>query len=209
LIVSFIQRIVVKVIVDFTGCLHFRHPYELGGSGFTMSLIWAQAFPFVALQYFDGESKDIMRGFLVVSFTAWLVSNIIFFCTIDLSYLNTFFGTKTAPQFACDRFSTCKEDHQKFTAIFKCRFEYTQSIHGEVKVWVAENIHQWNRDQPYWFNIEKIPDEFLPKDVFEAEGGAQRRRSTKISLRKIVGFSERNEGRVHPMAVEEVKMDDL
>jgi hypothetical protein len=29
LVVSFLIRIVVKVVVDFTGCVHFRHPYEV------------------------------------------------------------------------------------------------------------------------------------------------------------------------------------
>jgi len=207
LIGSLFERILAKVIVDFTGCLHFRHPLELGGLGFTISMIWAQIFPFVAVQYFDGEMKDIMRGFLAVSFLAWLMLNIIFFCTIDLSYLNTFFGTKTAPQYTCELFMTSQEDHQKFRAVFKNRNDYTKTIHEEVKEWVVENIDQWKREKPDWFNIEKIPDEFLPKDLFEAEGGANRRRSS-VSLREIVGLKEVSLGRVHPQAVEEVKVED-
>jgi len=169
----------------------------MGGLGFTISLIWAQAFPFVALQYFDGEMKDIITGFLVVSFAAWLLSNIIFFCTIDLSYLSTFFGTKTAPQYTCEYFLTSKGNFQKFDAIFYNRIEYTKSIHSKVKEWVAENIDQWRRDQPDWFKIEMIPDEFLPKDVLEAEGGAKRRRSS-VSLKNTVGLREASVGRVHP-----------
>ena len=30
---SIFQQICVKVIADFTGCLHLRHPYELGKTG--------------------------------------------------------------------------------------------------------------------------------------------------------------------------------
>jgi len=207
LISSLIHRIIVKVIADFTGCLHFRHPYEMGGLGFTISMIWAQAFPFVALQYFDGDSKDIMTGFLVVSLMAWLMLNTIFFCTIDLSYLNTFFGTKTAPQYTCELYLTSQDDFQKFDAIFGNRIEYTKSIHGEVKVWVAENIDQWRRNQPDWFNIEMITDEYLPKDIFEAEGGAKRRRSS-MSLRETVGLREASVGRVHPQAGEGMKIEE-
>jgi len=208
LIVSSIQRILVKVVTDFTGCLHLRHPYELGGLGFTISMIWAQAFPLVALQYFDGDSKDIMTGFLVVSLMAWLMLNIIFFCTIDLSYLNTFFGTKTAPQYTCEHFLTSKDDFQKFDAMFNNRIEYTKTIHEEVKEWVGENINQWRRENPDWFNIGLIPDDFLPKYVFESEGGAKRRRSS-VSLREIVGLREASVGRVHPQAVEEMRVEDL
>ena len=208
LIISFFQRICVKIIVDFTGCIHMRHPYEMGGLGFTLSILWAQAFPFVALQYFDGDSKDIMTGFFGVSFMAWLMLNIIFFCTIDLSYMNTFFGTKTASQYTCELYLTSKDDSQKFDAIFTNRINYTKSIHGEVKEWVAANIDQWRREMPDWFNIAMIPDELLPKDVLEAEGGARRRRSS-VSLREIVGLREGSVGRVHPQAVEEVKVEDL
>jgi len=208
LIVSFLHRIVAKVIVDFTGCLHYRHPYELGGLGFTISMIWAQVFPFVALQYFDGETKDIMTGFLAMSFTVWMMLNIIFFCTIDLSYLNTFFGTKTAPQYTCELYLTNKEDSQKFDAIFTNRIQYTKLIHEDVKEWVRKNINQWNRERPGWFNIEIIPDDFLPKEVFESEGGEKRRRSS-VSLREMVGLREASVGRVHPQAAEDMRVEDL
>jgi len=209
LVASLLMRIVAKVVVDFTGCLHFRHPYELGGLSFTISMIWAQAFPFVALQYFDGEMKDIMTGFLAVSFTAWLMLNIIFFCTIDLSYLNTFFGRKTAPQYTCELYLTGQDDFQKFDAIFTNRIQYTKTIHEKVKEWVAANIDKWKRDQPDWFKIEMIPDEFLPKEVLEAEGGAKRRRRSSVSLREMVGLREASVLRVHPQAVEEMNVEDL
>jgi len=208
LIGSFFARIIAKVIVDFTGCLHLRHPYDLGGLGFTISIFWAQAFPFVALQYFGGDSKDIMKGFLAVSFIAWLMLNIIFFCTIDLRYMNTFFGTKTAPQYTCELFLTGQDYFQMFDAIFTNRIEYTESIHGEVKDWVAANIDQWRREMPDWFNIELIPDEFLPKYAFEEEGGAKRRRKSSVSLREIVGLREASVGRVHPQAVEGMKIEE-
>jgi len=205
---SLFSRLVTKIIADFSGCIHFRHPYELGGLGFTISMIWAQVFPFVALQYLDGDSKDLMAGFVAVSFTAWLVSNTIFFCTIDLSYLNTFFGTKTAAQYTCELYLTGQDDFQKFRAVFKNRIEYSKTIHKEVKEWVGENIDQWRRDQPDWFKIEMIPDEYLPKDVLQSVGGAKRRRSS-VSLREIVGLREASVGRVHPQAVEEMRIEDL
>jgi len=208
LIASFFTRVVGKVIADFTGCIHLRHPYEMGGLGFTISLIWAQAFPFVALQYFDGDSKDIMTGFLGTSFTAWLVLNIIFFCTINLSYLITFFGSMTGPQYTCELYLTGQDDFQKFDAIFTVRIQYTKTIHEKVKEWVAANIDEWRRIEPDWFNIEMIPDELLPKEVIEAEGGAKRRRSS-LSLREMVGLREASVGRVHPQAGEEMKVEDL
>ena len=59
-----------------------------------------------------------------------------------------------------------------------------------------------------------IPDEFLPKEILEAEGGAKRRRRrSSVSLREIVGLREvDNAGRVHPQVGgggEEMKVEDL
>ena len=39
-IISALVRVVNKIIVDFTGCVHFRHPYELGGAVFSASVLW-------------------------------------------------------------------------------------------------------------------------------------------------------------------------
>ena len=39
-IVSLVTRVLVKVIVDFSGCLQFRHPFELGGIAFSCSMLW-------------------------------------------------------------------------------------------------------------------------------------------------------------------------
>ena len=37
---SLLVRVFVKIIVDFTGCIHFRHPYEMGGVAYSMSTVW-------------------------------------------------------------------------------------------------------------------------------------------------------------------------
>jgi len=182
-------------------------------------MMWSQAFPFVALGLYNGD-RDV--GFednggalgegiafaLICSFVIWLLLNVCFFCTIDLSYIWTFFGTKTASQYSCELFLTSKDDFSKFRAVFKNRISYTKKVHVEVKKWVAENIKQWIEERPDWFKIERIPDEYLPKDVLEAEGGARRRRSS-VSLREILGLGEENEGRVHPQVGEEMKVEEL
>jgi len=64
-IVSIFYRVIVKVIADFSGCIHWRHPLELGGLAFTMSMLWAQIFPFVALIFFkDNDKKEALTIFL-------------------------------------------------------------------------------------------------------------------------------------------------
>jgi len=70
-----------------------------------------------------------------------------------------------------------------------------------------ESLRKWRRERPDWFKIEMIPDEYLPKNVFEAEGGAKRRRSS-VSLREMVGWRKANVRRVHLQAIEEMKIEE-
>jgi len=117
------------------------------------------------------------------SFATWLLLNVVFFCTIDTSYLGTFFGTKTAPQYTCELFLTSEEELETFGWAFEVRSSYSKSINTEIKLWVAANLSQWKAERPKWFNIEKIPDELLPAEALAAEGGEIRRRRSSAGLR--------------------------
>ena len=182
---SFVQRIALKNLVDYTGCIHFRHPLEFGGLAFSLNTIWAQIFPFVALVLYDGERE--ITTTLVISLCSWILLNIVLFCTIDMSYLNTFFSTKTKAQYACELFRNSDEHSAKFKAAF-ITGGGTKGIEVEVKEWVSANIQQWTEEGPDWFTVELIPDDMLPAEVFHAEGGIERIRSNNVfSVRKKSG----------------------
>ena len=97
--------------------MHLRHPYDLGGLGFSVSMLWAQVMPFVALQLYEREGDETIihnvTVFLICSLVFWILTNVALFMTIDLSYLKTFVGTQTAPQYTCELFLTSKEDNMK------------------------------------------------------------------------------------------------
>ena len=177
-----------------------RGYFNVGPIAFTTSMVWAQIFPFVALQFFEGKLKSEIEAGLIVSFTIWVALNIAFFCTIDLAYLPTFFGTMTGPQYTIQLYKDAKDDATRWDTVFTTRINFTKPIHGEIKEWVKENIERWRSKNPSWFQVDLIPNEFLPVDVFEAEGGARRRRSS-ISVREIFGFTQQSgvdDNRVHP-----------
>ena len=172
-----------------------------------MNMVWAQIFPFVALQFYeegDTISKDVITLILICSLSSWLLLIIAFFCAIDLSYAKTFIETKTAPQYTCELYHTATDDSLQFDSIFGNRLSFTRSIHEEVRQWVASNIVRWQREKPDWFKIEMIPNDFLPTDVLEEEGGEIRRRASilpklsgnlSISTKKS---SSRQNATVHP-----------
>ena len=181
--VSFLVRVMSKIVSDFSGCVHFRNPYEMGGTAFSFSMVWTQVFSLVALYFYeDTEGSIPLKGkltlFLVCSCATWLLLNIIFFCNINESYYHTFFGTTTAPQYTCQLFRESEEDFAKFDAAFTNRMSYTMSIENEIRSRVAENINVWKREKEAWFQIELIPDKYLPEEVFVSEGGIKRRRAS-------------------------------
>ena len=225
---SIVGRVLVKVVVDFSGCLQFRHPYDLGGTAFSLSLLWAQAMPFVALWLYVGDEADDRDGHLNItnfndndstsqqqpnangneenenvgelkkssiaiiltcSLVLWLLTNVAFFCTIDLTYLSTFWGITTAPQYAVDLFLTSQEDEIKFRLAFRKRKSYTKTIHAEIKDFVSANIDRWREEKPD-IHIKWIPDEMLPKDILTAEGGLSRRKRRRSSLKEILGMGD-------------------
>jgi len=170
-------------------------------------MVWSQIFPFVVLQLLGDSKADseqgteltatrvsVISGYLTCSFVARVILNIVFFCTIDLRYIWTFFSTKTAPQYTCDCFRSGTDDVHKFSAVFSNRNEYTHSIREEVKEWVCENIAVWTDEKPAWFNIELIDDEYFPRSVLQSIGGKSRRRkiSTGLALMLLDASSERS-----------------
>ena len=59
-IVSFLARATVKIIVDFSGSLHHRHPLEMGGTTFCVSMLWAQ----VSESKFAKKQKIVFENIL-------------------------------------------------------------------------------------------------------------------------------------------------
>ena len=47
-------------------------------------------------------------------------------------------------------------------ACFKFNRRYINGIEEEVKEWLRENIARFQLEQPEWWKIEMVGDEFLP-----------------------------------------------
>ena len=139
-------------------------------------MIWPHLLPLVALQLYDGKDNGEGEGAttnaitttLVGSASLWVLLNVVFFCSINTSYLDTFFSSKTAPQYTCEYFTTSQLDFQRWDAVFTNRIAYSKNVHEDVKEWVANNIVRWKEEKPDFFYIEKIPD-VSPQDRKESE----------------------------------------
>ena len=59
--ISVLERIICKVVADFTGMLHTRHPYELGGAYWLFNMAYTQFSIYVVL-HLRGSDATITAG---------------------------------------------------------------------------------------------------------------------------------------------------
>ena len=192
-VASLLVRVIVKVITDFTGCVHFRNPLEMGGLAYSASMLWAQIMPFVALGFYEGGNKEQLEMLLLGSFGVWLVLNGLFFWSIEKNFLGTFFGSKTAPQYTVDLFRDSANDFSKFGVAFDTRRSYIFECEDEVRAWVEANYELLVGED--WFIVAKVPDDFLPKQMLdelnelaisEGKSGREKMEATTLSSMKEI-----------------------
>ena len=148
--------------------------------------------PFVALQLYDDSaglgdgdiSKANLRYFMLCTLSVWLLTNVAFFSTINLSYVNTFFGRENAVEYTVDLFLTANDDKTRFRAVFRKRASYTMPIRNEVKAWVTDNIERWIEEKSEWFDIGLVDEELIPIELLHTIKGnktSQRRRRSSFA----------------------------
>jgi hypothetical protein len=192
LIVSFMERTFSKLLVDFTGFMQGRHPYEMGGAYWVWSMVITQLSALAAAWYYNVMNKGVVGGLdertvwkIVGGISAlWLISFIWLMRTIDPKYLPTFYQRMTAKQFTIKIFRNADTDEKK-ALIFKRSFHLWRSIEGEVRTWVHANFAKWEADKPAWWTeklIQKIPEEVLTRDERASlfSGGKKERRGSSL-----------------------------
>jgi hypothetical protein len=189
--VSWLTRWVIKVIVDWTAVVQFRHPNEVGGAYFTFSLGLTVVMGVVAaLQYEKavddvgitdedvelGEDNQIVGGeesgleestvvkIMMVACAGMVVSYVTLLVSMKREYLHTFISTKTGNESAQEVFTKNEDDELKFWIFEDNRHRWEHKIGAEVKAWINERLPSWLEEPPEWFNDQRrsiIPDDFV------------------------------------------------
>ena len=198
--ITMITRIVIKIIVDFTLVVHFRHSFELGGAYWSLNMISNQAFCFISVYLYGAYSVEASDD--VVNLLWRLVGFLFFFSMLNFSlflwyineeYRGTFFGRTTGAEFLCQQWRDASTDKEKFYIFGKHR-SYYFNIEDDVKLWLRENWERWEEERPDWLTaklISKIPADLLPVTVLAGMGGEIGRsesiRAMKKEEKEIVG----------------------
>jgi hypothetical protein len=193
LALSIIQRASCKLLIDCSGYMLGRHPYEMGGAYWMFCVALTPVLSIASAHYYNLNSGKL--GYVKLgSNTVWLIvgginllwvgSFVTFIRTIDPDYLHTFRQTMSGSQFTVNAFRKADTDEKK-AAIFKRQFHVWKSIEGEVRTWVHANIAEWEKEKPEWYTkklIQRIPEEVLTKDEMAMliSGGKKERRKSSI-----------------------------
>ena len=205
-IASIVLRIVVKAVVDFTGNLHYRHPYDHGGFYWSLNLLFSQLSVLGATIFYtnpaDAEQASIRSAnsstiwVVIGSISAlWFFSFTAFIFLIKSQYIKTFFALKTGNDQTRENWNCKGDEGKKLRAVMNnCPYKW-RSIRDEVKEWVQANWYRWEQEQPDWWTDAlkgSIPDDMLPAPALKEEkkkGGGERRRSSLRNVMELTGGS--------------------
>jgi hypothetical protein len=147
-----VERVVVKILVDFTGVVQLRAPGELGGIYFAGSQMAALAVPYVTTRIMGGvDMGGVDLGTVVGSISAASVLSVsVFLLSIKRGYVSTFFSTRTGRDFVTSKF--LREGDESKSAVFKYNVRCWLEIREDVQAWCSGGWDEWEVEKPEWFS---------------------------------------------------------
>jgi hypothetical protein len=176
--VALLYRSVSTLMARFTSLVHMRHPCELGGLWWFVTMLLIQIECFLAgwlyLKYYAGPGKfetDVLYTGLGSLAGLWAVSFIGFLLSIERSYVRTFFSLESGAAFAQGIFTKNEGNDARRSGVLGYNHRLWLPIRGDVSEWMEVNWPAWKQDPPLWFTpewVDSIPDDMLPKSLFAA-----------------------------------------
>jgi hypothetical protein len=178
ILTSILFRVIVKIIVDFTSLVHYRHPNEVGGVYWLFGLLLTMgSLPvsiYVASPYVDEKAIDIASSIMKYFILMTTLCFAVFFLNIEKKYWNTFWSTQTSKDYSMAYFLEGGSDAIKIEVFGNSRHHWV-SIEGELRKWIASNWAKWEEEQPEWFT--DVIKASVPVDFITADVDARRRES--------------------------------
>jgi len=206
LVFSLLERVTVKVTSDFTGFLHARHPYEMGGFYWLMNMVWTQASVFGAIRMKeefgwhieedDGErfvkEEDYMT-IATVLLLLWFVALLGLMFGSEKELRRTFYSFMTGKQYNEALFHSGEDEIM--ILVFADHPSYYAHFEDAIKEWLGERWSGWHASRPGWLTeelIKRIPGRLLPgggdkgvlEEIGDEDGGE---RETFLSCRNRRG----------------------
>jgi hypothetical protein len=196
---SLVCRLIVKTVVDFSGCAHFKHPYEMGGAYYcfnaVLTLVSVPVFVYLYKEYAEVEEGGaeklgdrVLWTFSICILVAWLALFGLFVArTMSPKNRKTLLSTRTGCQRIESLFLHHKEDAKRIQIFGNSMLKWLR-IKEDVRAWTLESWETWEAEKPGWFTanqIAKIPDDFIPLRYLVTLGGARERRGSAAVVGKM------------------------
>jgi hypothetical protein len=140
--IAVIARGVVKVLVDFSGCVHFRNPLDLGGAYWLLNALMSQLSCIASVvlydRYFVGDAKIsglLLYGTVGALVAVWLVAFCAFLLIIKREYVRTFISLQSGSDYVVSSFRD-NVDEARRIRIFYANELMWESIRPAVRTWV-------------------------------------------------------------------------
>jgi hypothetical protein len=140
---SLLIRCTVKVLVDFTACVHFRNPMELGGAYWLFNAAMSQLSCFASVVLYDlyyvgyaKISRSFLYGIVGALGLVWLLSFGTFLLIIKREYRRTFVSMQTGSDYIISYFRDNAANEARQIEIFYSNELMWRSIRPAVKAWV-------------------------------------------------------------------------
>jgi hypothetical protein len=140
--IAVLGRVVIKVLVDFSGCLHYRNSAELGGAYWLFNAVMSQLSCIVSVvlydRYFVGDAKisgPFLYGTVGALVAVWLVAFCAFVLTIKREYVHTFVSLQSGSDYIISYFRD-NDDEARRIRIFYYNELIWESIRPAVRAWV-------------------------------------------------------------------------
>jgi len=175
---SFLVRFLLLQAVLGTSLLQGRHPFEMGGVGWTAahilghSALIASVFllKFENITWSELQLQTLSCGVV----TVWWFAFGLLLYNVKSGYKGSFFSTLTGVQFSKLQFDA--GDDATRADVFNEHRALWIAYKQEIVAWLAGGWTGWENVKPDWFTAdwkEKFPDDMLPdlKGGGEEEGG--------------------------------------
>jgi hypothetical protein len=177
---SIIFRVIVKIIVDFTSIVHFRHPNEVGGAywlfGLVLTMVSLPVSIYIASPYVDESAIDVASFIAKYIILITTLCFAVFFLNIERKYWHTFWSIQRSKDMSMAFFLEGESDEMKFL-VFESSRHHWVSIEGKIRKWIELNWAKWEEEKPDWFT--DVMKALVPVESIPADGDARRRESVR------------------------------
>jgi hypothetical protein len=170
---SLLLKANAKIIVEFTACWYFRHPLELGGVTWSITILWSFVGPILVwwVTCEDAEA-EIEIGTLVEALVpsagaAFLCSFAFAVILMKPKYRKSLVDATTGARIVQDIFLKGGDDRAK-SRIMRTNHEMWRPVRRDVGEWVHNSYFEWEDEMPDWMTEEwlsLVPDDFFPVEV--------------------------------------------